>query len=381
MANTLTDLIPDLYSSIDKVSRELVGFIPAVGRNSSAERAAVGEAVRVPITPTANVGDTTPSMAIPEPTDQTIDNVAIYITKSRTAEFGYVGEEQLGLDNGPGTSSIQADQIMQAVRSLANEIELDLAAEYISASRAYGTAGVTPFASSLDDTAQVRKILVDNGAPILDLNMVIDTTAGAKMRTLTNLTHVNEANDDSMLRRGVLLDVHGFAIRESAQVANVTAGTGAGYLVDNVAGYAVGDTVITVGTGTGAILAGDVITFAGDTNMYIVAVGFAGDGAGTITIGANGLREPLADTSAITIGADFVANMGFDRTAIQLVTRAPALPNGGDAAEDRMMITDAISGLSFEVATYRGYRKVRYEISIAWGVKVIKPEHCAILLG
>ena len=74
-------------------------------------------------------------------------------------------------------------------------------------------------------------------------------------------------------------------------------------------------------------------------------------------------------------------NLAFDREAIQLVTRAPALPKEGDMAIDRTVITDPISGLSFEVSIYGGYRKVRYELALAWGQKVIKPEHTAILLG
>ena len=126
-ANTLTGLIPDLYAALNVVSREQVGFIPSVGRNSGAERAAVGEDVVIPIAGAANVGDTTPAMAIPEPTGQTVTNTTISISASRNAEFGFVGEERLGLDNGPGYLSVQAQMIAQAMRSLTNEIETDLA--------------------------------------------------------------------------------------------------------------------------------------------------------------------------------------------------------------------------------------------------------------
>lgn len=379
MANTLTDLFPDLYAALDVVSREQVGFIPAVTMNATDGRAAVGESVRVPITGAANVVDITPAMVTPEPTDQVVTNTEIIITKSRAAEFGWVGEEQKGLNNGPGYLTIRAGQMAQAMRSLTNEIETDLASLYKATSRAFGTAGVTPFASTLQDTAEVRKILSDNGSPLGDLQLIIDSTAGAKMRTLTQLTKANEANDDSLLRQGVLLDVHGFAIRESAKAANVVNGTGTAYTSDT-AGYAIGDTVITLITGSGTVLAGDVVTFSGDTNKYVVEVGVAAPGA--ITLAAPGLQEPIAASAvAMTIGGDFVANMAFSRSALQLVTRAPALPEEGDMAIDRTLITDDRSGLSFEVSIYPGYRKVRYEIAIAWGFKNIKPEHTSLLLG
>lgn len=383
MANTLTNLYPDLYAALDKVSRELVGFIPAVGRNSGAERAAVGENVRIPITPVGNVGDTTPAMAIPEPTDQTITNTVITITKSRVAEFGFVGESQKGLNNGVGYMSIQAQMIAQAMRKLVNEVEADVAAQAIYASRAYGTAGTTPFASTLADTAQLHKILADNGAPLTDKQLVINTSTGANLRTLTNLTKANEAGTTDMLRSGVLLDVHGFAIRESAQLGSHTAGTGSGATTD-AAGYAIGATTITLASaGTGTILAGDVITFAGDTNKYVVVTGDADvSGGGTVVIAAPGLRKAIpASATAITVTATFANNLAFDREAIQLVTRAPALPQEGDIAIDRTTITDPISGLTFEVSIYGGYRKVRYEIALAWGVKTIKPENVALLIG
>jgi hypothetical protein len=302
------------------------------------------------------------------------------ISKSRGVRVRWNGEEQRGVNTGAGYNPILRDQFAQAMRTLTNEMEADLAGLYTTTSRAYGTAGTTPFASDLSDTAQVRKILSDNGAPLSDLQMVIDTTAGAKMRTLSQLTKANEAADSSLLRQGVLLDVHGMAIRESAQVQNHDVGTGSGYTSDT-AGYAIGATDITLITGTGTVLAGDTVTFAGDANKYVVETGVAAPGV--LKLAAPGLREPLAASAvAMTVqAAASVQNMGFARSAIVLATRAPARPEEGDQAEDVMMITDPRSGISFEVALYKQYRQISYEISAAWGYKNFKPEHTAILLG
>lgn len=382
MANTITNLIPDAYAALDVVSRELVGFIPSVARDATADEIAVGQTLRVPVSPAnAAGGDVTAAMAFPSAANQTIANKTLTISKSRFFPFSWNGEEEKGVNKGPGFLTLKQDQIAQAFRAAINEMETDIAtAAYKGASRAYGTAGTTPFASSLIDPANLKKILDDNGAPA-DRSLVIDTTAGAKMRGLTQLTNVNQSGDVSMLRQGTLLDLSGFMVRESAKIQSVTKGTGAAYAVDLVAGYPVGSTTIHVDTGTGTILAGDCVTFAGDTNIYVVATGFAGDGDGDIVLAEPGLRKALANDVAMTIGGNFTANVGFSRNSILLATRLPAVPSDGDLASDRAVITDERTGISFELAVYPGYRMNVYHVSVAWGVSVIKPEHAAILLG
>lgn len=382
--NTLTNLIPDLYAALDVVSRELVGMIPAVTMDASVDRAAVNQNVRVAIAPANTAGaDITPAIAIPAEADQTIDNVSIAITKARAFPFSWNGEEQRGVNSGPGYLSIRANQIAQAMRAAVNEVEADLTALHTKFSRAAGTAGTTPFATNTAGLTAARKILVDNGAPLSDAALVLDTTAGSSLRTLLN---VNSARDESKLpitAQGVITRISDLNVRESGQIVTSTAGTAASATTDN-AGYAVGATTITLASaGTGTLVAGDVVTFAGDTNQYVITSGDTDvSNGGTITIAAPGLRKAMsAATKAITVVAAAARNMAFSRSAIVLATRLPERPAEGDNALDVMTITDDRSGLSFEVAIYGGYRKVRYEIALAWGVKVIKPEHTALLLG
>lgn len=379
MSNTFTNLISDVYAATDVVSRELVGFIPAVARSSGAERCQLNaNAIRSGVAPTNGAaGDVTPAMSIPSAADQTIANTSLQITKSRFAPFSWSGEDQVGINSGAGYLTTRQNQIAQALRALTNEVEADLASTARkAASRAYGTAGTTPFATNLAESAQINKILLDNGAPLSDKHLVLNTTAGASLRTLLNnpLT-ANAALGGELSRQGVLIDVNGFAHRESAQLGTVTKGTGTSYVLNGA--HAVGATSIVLKTGSGTVLAGDVLTIG--NYKYVVKTGIAAPG--TAIINAPGLHAAGADGATVTIGNDFTPSVGFTRNAIQLATRLPALPEEGDMAIMRETITDPRSGLVFELAVYPGYRMVTYQLMIAWGQLAVKPEHIALLLG
>lgn len=385
MANTLTSLIPQISLAADIVSRELTGLIPAVTRNTSAERAAVDQTIRFPVVPAYASASISAAATGPDPSATTVGNDTMTISKSKSVTFFWEGEEQRGLRNAGYYSNILTDQFAQAMRTLSNEVEADLAALYIYASRAYGTAGTTPFGTAGDyiDAAMVRKILVDNGAPTGDLQLVTSTAAGANLRGKQGGRGVDAEGSSDLLRRGVLLDIHGFMVRESAQIVSHTKGAGTGYDFA-VAGEAVGQTTLTVEGGTvnsTGIKAGDVITHAGDTtNKYVVNTGTTSTG-GDIVINSPGLLVAGADANEITIGNSYSANLAFSRNAIHLITRAPAMPEGGDAADDVMEVGDPVSGLVFQVAMYRQRRRIAYEVGLAWGVKAVKQAHMAILLG
>lgn len=385
MANTLTNLTPELYDALDVVSRELVGMIPAVSRDSSADRAALNQTVRSFVTPASSASNVTPGQLPADNGDQTIANKTITVSKSRYVPVRWNGEEQRGMNTGPGYNAILRDQFAQAMRTLCNEIEADLCGLYYKASRAAAPAGTNLFDSTggLKDIANVRKILMDNGAPANDIQLVLNTTAGAALRGLNQYAGANTAGSDDIVRQGILLDVYGVKIRESGQIVTHVNGTADGSTDLGSTDYAVGAVSLAMGaSGSGTFNQGDVVTFDNaDSNLYVVGADLASVATGSMTLNAPGLRKAItANGVDVDLNASLDRNMCFARSAIHLVTRAPAAPSEGDSASDVMLVTDPRSGLTFEVRMYKEYRQVKYEIAIAWGYEVIKNEHLALLI-
>ena len=380
MANTLTNLAGDIYVARDKVSRELVGVIPSVTMNAGSERAALNDTVRSAFAPAVATGTNTPAMTIPEGTDQVAANKTMTMTKSKGVQIPWRGEEKMHMNAGAGFETFYGSQVAQAMRAIANEIEADAAIEiYKNASRAYGTAGTTPFptAGNFSDMSETLRILKDNGQSSGINSLVIDTAAGAKF--LGFQADVNRQGTDDILRQGILREVTGNFIRESGQIQAHTKGTGTSY-TSSTAGFAVGETDIAIITGSGTVVAGDVVTFAGDLNKYLVTAGVAA--AGTITIAAPGLRKALAASAvAMTIGDNYTGNILINQAAAEIAVRAPAGAGGQDAAVDSMLVVDERSGLAFDVSLYAGFQKSMINVSAVWGQKLWVPEGAAILLG
>lgn len=378
MANNLNGLLPTLYTAMDIVSRELTGFIPAVTRDSTIERAAVGDDVKIPVTTVAGAQDTVPGVTAPNAGDGTVDNVVAKITKSRNVPIRWNGEETRSLQNAGTYQTIMADRFAQAMRTLINEVEYDCWLEaYKGAGGAYGVAGSTPFAVAADmtDFSGILGVLERNGAPRNDLQLVLGHSAIGNFRgKQSQLFKVNEAGSADLLRNGMTDRVMNFAIRHSHSIGIHTKGSGADYLVNGTP--AIGDKTLTVDGGTGAVLAGDILTFAGDTNKYVSG----GLVAANLSLNAGLIIEP-ADNSVITLGSSYTPNVAFSRSAIALATRAPALPEGGDSADDRTTIVDPLTGLAFEVSVYRQYKQVVYEVALAWGVKAVTKRHIGLLIG
>ena len=381
MPNVLNNLAADMYRAADIVGREMIGIIPSVTLNTASVAVAMGDTVRSHFTRAAVVQGMTPSMTIPEGTDQTVDNKTLTIDTPASVQIPWTGEDMRHVNNGAGFETIYGDQIAQAFRAITNQMEASAwQLAYKAGSRAFGIAGTTPFGSNFNEVAEVRQILVDNGCPDDgQLSMIFNTAAGTKLRNLANLQKVNESGTDQLLRQGVLLNLQNIMLKESSGIGIATKGTGTGYTT-NAAGYAVGATSITLISGAGTSVAGETVTFAGDGNQYVVAAGLGAPGV--LTIAEPGLRQAIpAAATAVTIGNSYTANICLHKAAFEVAMRPMADPEGGDAAVDKMLIQDPRSGLIFEVAAYKGFKKAMFNVSCVYGMKAWKSQNIAVLKG
>ncbi len=391
-SNTLTSLIPDIIEARDAVSRELTGLIPSVTIYSGTEGIAKDEVVRIPQTGAMAAEAITAASIVPDTGAQTIGNTTMTMDQAYAVPFGWQGEEQTSFIQSGQFSSLFSQQIAQALRTLNNQIEADIANMYKKASRAYGTAATTPFATVVADAAQMQKILDDNGTPSGDRNLVIDTAAAVALRSLANISAAYAAGTDQTLRQGTLLPLFGFDIKQSAQIKAHTKGTATGFQIA-AAGEAIGQTTLSFDGGdAGTIIAGDILTIGTgggsgtgvdyDTKYVIVDPStLTGNAAGNVIIGAPGLKVARVNDDEGVLGGSYRANMAFHRAAIVLMARPPKRPLGGDLAVDVATITDPLTGMTYSIAQYKTYMGMRFQVELVWGVACIKPEWLALLLG
>jgi len=384
MSNTITSLIPDAISAMEVVSRELVGLVPAVARNSTAEATAKGTTVRSPVAPQNSSYSITPSMTPLAAANMTYTNRTISLDTIKGYKFHFESEEQMGLKQGGGYMTMWQQNVAQGMRTLVNELAAALAALYYNASRAYGTAGTTPFGSDLKALAAARTILNVNCAPKTDRHFIMDHSAAYNLLQLTQLTNVNQSGTGQTLREGEYGMLFGFSTAVEDAIQTHTVGTSTGQ--DCTAIEPVGETTIAYDGGDGGtILVGDTIAPASDVSdpdgaasKYVVNTAVTA-ASGSIVINSPGLLDATAVAEELTLGStNYVANLAFSRDALVLATRPPV---GGDSAIDETILADPMSGLAFRLAEYRGYHIKNYEMSILYGVGLGNPEHMAIIMG
>lgn len=381
MSNVFTSLVPTLFGAARETPRELTGYSAACNRNFNAKGAAQGDIVKVTIAPVMTIQNTIIGQTFTVGNDRTPTTRQLQLNQAKEVTWNLKSEEEKSLENSGVAQDLLKQTIEQGIRTIANTMEAYFASVIqVNASRVYGTPGTTPFATTIGDLAQPRKILKDNGVSVKssDISLVCNTNTSVNLESIPNLFKVNESGTSDLLRLGEMGKIYGNSVRESAQIIGPTVpGTGTSYVVNNAGGYAIGATSIILGTGTGTIIAGDFVTFAGDTNKYLVVTGIAAPG--TIVIQEPGLMKALANTVACTVGAARTCNHLLARNAACIVARPALQPEG--AIAEQMTISDPQTGFSFLLLRVPGSGLTSWYMRVVYDAFTPNPYAIAELCG
>lgn len=375
MANTLTPIIPKILGRAMMALRQTAWMPRLVNSDYSVDAAKKGSTIDIQIPSALAATDVTPGPFL-APSDSTPTVVQVPLNNWKRVAFNLSDKDLKEIN---ANEAFIPMQMSEAMKALGNAVNTSIFDAYKSVYGFTGTAATTPFASNYDAALDVRKILADQLCPKGDRRFVVDNTAEVNLLKLAPFRDASQSADARVIAEGEIGRKLGFDWFADDGVPLHTAGTGSGYLVNNASGLAIGAKSAAVDTGTGTLVVGDIITFAGHTQTYVITTAHAG-GAGTIAF-EPGLVAYVADNAAITKVATHRVNLAFHRDAIAFANRSMMSELDSLSPNPMWTVQDPKTGLVFRAELVRQSKMWAWDFDILYGAGIARRELACRLAG
>lgn len=382
MANTLTDIMSKILARGLLVFRELAVMPRLVNSDFSSEAAEKGDTIDVPISAAIPVRDVVPGPTPPTNVDTAFGKVQIPLDKWKEAPFTLSDKEMAEIDVRTHFLPLQT---LEAIRALANQVNVDIHAGYTGIYGFVGSPGVTPFASDVSDAVNARKVLNKQRAPKPSRGGVLDFDAEANALSLAPFSDAEKTGENGVKIEGEIGRKYGIQWAADDAVPTHVAGTLTS-LVDVTGANAVGVKSVdltTDATGVIALLKGDIITFAGDTQTYVVTADLSvGNSSSGPVLIEPGLKIALVGNEVVTVKATHVVNQVFHREAYAFAAR-PLAQSTEEMALGSGIVTmqDPQTGIPLRLEVSRQHKQVTWSFDILYGTALIRPEGAARIAG
>lgn len=385
MANTLSNVVPVLISQALATLRSAAVMPRLVNADYSNEPANQGDTVNLWIPSALTVSDVAPSANPQAGQDSSPVRASIPLNKWRRSGFYLTDKQQEEIVGG-----VQSAQTREAIKALANDVNAYIMAQYTSVYGYVGTAGTTPFATDPTAATQARKVLNKQLAPLTDRRLVLGVDAEANALALPILAQWYSTQQTAQIIDGTIGRKLGFDWAMDQQIPTQTAGTLTGTVTVNGAqaagagstdGGRTGTVSIAAATASSVSLnAGDIITFAGDTQTYAVlaAASIAASATGSVSI-APALQIAKAGGEAVSLKASHVVNLAFHRDAFAFVSR-PLMKTSANTIE-MVSVPDPVSGLTFRLEVTRQNKQMFFDFDTLFGAACVRPELACRVAG
>lgn len=373
MANTWTEVTDKLLAQGLVTLRQNSIMPLLVNRSYDTMAAQRGDVINIPVPSAVTAQDVTPGPNQPANSDSAPTSVAVPLDQWKEAPFFMTDKEALTVMDG-----VIPMQAAEAVKSLANIVDNYILALYKGVYGYTGTAGTTPFATDTSDATKARAILNKQLAPLDDRRFIVDPDAEASALNLRAFQDMSWAGNDVGILDGKVERRFGFSWHMDQNIPTHTAGTITTGLIAKAA------TVVALGaktvvattaasTGAAALLVGDIITFAGHSQTYVLTANATqASAASDVSLAIEpGLKKALAGSEAITVKASHVVNLAMHRDAIAFASRPLMDSNVVPGVLIRTAV-DPISGLVLRLEITRQHKQTRYSYDILYGGKLIQ---------
>lgn len=381
MSNTTTNIMPKILARSLMTLREQATAARLVNGDYSAEAKEKGETIDVPIPTAAAATDVTPAATAPALVDSAPTKVPIALSNWKEVRFHLSDKDMTAIDQ---NAHFLPMAVSEAIRALANAINLSVLQKYKSVYGYAGTAGATPFASTAAAAIDARKVLNRQLCPRENRRGILNFDAEANALALASFADASQSADRNVKIEGEIGRKYGIDWFTDDQVLTHTAGTiTTGLIAKAATAVAVGATSFTAttaaSTGACALLAGDVIAIGSDT--YTLSASATQASAATdVTLHLNNpIRTALTGSEAITVKASHVVNLAFHRDAFALAMRTLAKSNVNP--ENQSVLQDPKTGLSLRLEVSRGHKVDVWSLDALWGVECVRPELACRIAG
>lgn len=375
MANTLTNVMPKILAQGLLALREVAIMPRLVNADYGGEAAMKGNTIDVPVAAgTITATNVTSAPTWSSATDSSPNLVQISLDNWKQANFWLSDKEMTEIDAGRHFLPMNASD---AIKALANAVDNDIHAEYTGVYGFVGTAGSTPFASTVTDAVNVRKTLNNQLAPMDDQRrLVLDPDAMANALQVSAFSDLEKTGDRAVKIQGEMGRKFGLDFFETQNIATHTAGTAADITVASTTAAGTSTIGLSASVG-GTLVLGDVFTIAGDSQTYAVTAQ-ATVGSNTAVSIRPALQTAATSGAVVTKKATHVANLGFHRNAFAYASR----PLMGEPLGSRIVsATDPVSGISLRLEVARQRKQTVWEYDVLWGAKLVRPEFAVRLAG
>ena len=379
VTNTLGSVLPLIFAGGLKALRRNAVMPSLVNSDWGTDVKQKGDTIRVPLPSSISVTDVVPAAIAPDSGNIAPAVALIPLSYWKEAAFTLTEKELAQIVTG-----IVPIQVSAAVEAISGFINATLLGLYTNVYGYVGTAGTTPFATDVTAATQARKVLGIQLAPTNNRRLVIDPAAEANALALPAFYGALNTGTTDVIKEGYIGRKFGMDWHMDQQVLTQVAGAFTGTVTANGA-QAAGSTSVSIATAAASSFApnvGDIISFSGDAQTYVVSAGAAlgASGAGPFVI-APAKVVALVGGEVVTMRASHLVNMAFHRDAFAFASRPLMSEDLTANADEEFSVPDPVSGVTMRLTYRKEYHRTRLAFDVLFGVGCIRPQLACRIAG